>query len=158
MRQPEELVRAGLLLPDRQTASSESRIGEMCRGLWDLLNLWLPGTILIEWTSGKIGRKRHHGGGAGLAIHGIVTGALWRECLAWLRWQPPENQIGTKVHLIRENEWTRGVPKRERATAIAAMFTEYKMADDSGLDIADAIGLAVRYLREQKVRLAECLE
>jgi len=155
MKPPEQLVRAGLLLPARQTDPSEDRIAEMCKSLWQILNLWQVKTILIEWTSGKT-QKRHKGSGAGLAVHGAATGALWREVLAWLRWQPGENQLKTKVILTRENEWTRGVSKRDRAVAIAAMFPEYKIDNDPGLDIADSIGLAVWYLREQSLKLAEC--
>ena len=156
MRQPEQLVRAGLLLPVRQTDPSEDRIAEMCKSLWQILNLWQVKTILIEWTSGKT-QKRHKGSGSGLAVHGAATGALWREVLAWLRWQPPENQLKTKVILIRENEWTRGETKKNRAIAIAAMFQEYKIENDPGLDLADAAGLNVFYQRERKTQLiAEC--
>jgi len=154
MRKPEQLVKAGLLLPDKQAAPSELRIDAMCRGLWTLLNYWQPKTILIEWTSGKVGKRHGSGGGAGLAVHGAATGALYRECVAWLRWQPPQNQLETKVQVVRENVWTRGVPKKERAAAVAATFREYKPEQDPGGDIADAIGISIFYMREQRVRLA----
>lgn len=152
MRPGERLIKAGLLLPDKQTAPSEFRIAAMCHGLWQLLNLWLPRIILIEYGSGKVNPRRHHGQGSGLQVHGISVGALWREVVAWISWQPVENQINTEVVLVKENDWARGVTKRERAAAVAAMFPEYKMADDPGHDIADAVGLAVWYLRENKLR------
>ncbi len=158
MLAPERLVKAGLLLPDKQTAPSEIRIAAMCRSLWTLLNYHQPKTILVEWTSGKVGKRHGSGGGAGLSVLGAATGALWRECVAWLRWQPPENQLETKLRLIRENEWCRSVSKRDRAAAIAAMFPEYKIENDPGLDISDAIGLNIFYQREQAVRLAESLK
>lgn len=158
MKPPEQLVRAGLLLPDKQTAPSEFRIAAMCRSLWTLLNYWQPKTILIEWTSGKVGKRHGSGGGAGLAVHGAATGAIWREVVAWLRRQPPENQINTEVLLIKENIWTRGVSKKERTAAVAAMFPEYNPADDPGLDIADAIGINIFFQRERAVRLVECLK
>jgi len=158
MKPPEKLIRAGTLEPDKKTAPSELRIAAMCRSLWDLLNYYQPKTILIEWTSGKVGKRHGRGGGAGLAIHGAATGALWREVLAWLRWQPPENQIATTTRLITENTWTRQVPKADRQAAIAQMFPEYKVEQDPGGDIADACGLAVFYMREQRVRLKECLK
>jgi len=157
MKPPEQLIKAGLLLPDKQTAPSEFRIDAMCRSLWTLLNYWQPKTIIIEWTSGKVGKKRHHGGGAGLAVHGAATGALYRECVAWLRWQPPQNQLETKVQVVRENVWTRQVPKADRQAAIAQMFPAYSIKEDPGGDIADAIGLAIWYQREQTVRLVKCL-
>lgn len=158
MNRSERLIQAGLLLPDKQTAASEFRIGVMCSGLWTLLNYWQPKTILIEWTSGKVGKNRHGGQGAGLAVYGIAVGSLWREVLAWLRYQPPENQLVTNVVLVKENTWTRQVPKADRIAAVAAVYPEYDAGNDSGGDIADAIGLAVWYLREQAVRLAECLK
>lgn len=158
MKPPEELMQAGLLLPDKQTDPSETRIGDMCHGLWQLLNFYLPGTIVIEWTSGKVGERHGSGGGAGLAVHGAAIGALWRECIAWFRYQPPENQLKTKVILVKENVWTRGVPKKVRVEAIAAMFSEYKIENDKGFDIADAIGLTVWYLRERAVRLVMEIE
>ena len=96
MRAPERLIRAGLLLPDKQKNPSELRIAAMCRSLWDLLNHWQPRDIVIEWTSGKV-QRRHKGGGAGLAVHGAATGAIWREVVAWLRYQLPENPSNTKV-------------------------------------------------------------
>lgn len=157
MRPPEQLIKAGLLLPDKQKNPSELRIAAMCRSLWELLNHWQPRDIVIEWTSGKV-QRRHKGGGAGLAVHGAATGSLYRECVAWLRWQPPQNQLETNVILVRENDWSRGIPKKERAAAISAIFTQYKPEQDPGGDIADAIGLNVWYQREQAVRLVECLK
>lgn len=155
MRLPERLVRAGLLLPDKQKSPSEFRIAAMCGGLWQLLDYWQPGVIVVEWTSGKVGRRHGSGGGAGLAIHGAATGALWREIIAWIRNQPLEKQIGTNVILVEENNWTRQVPKVDRIAAIAAKYPVYKQAEDSGGDIADAIGLALWWLREYRLRLAE---
>lgn len=152
MKPPEQLVRAGLLLPDDPRASSEVRVGDMCSGLWQLLNLWLPRTILIEFTSGKVGRRHGTGGGAGLAIYGVAVGALWREVCAWIRYQLPEDQINTEVVLIRENQWCRGVNKKDRQIAIAALFSAYRIEQDPGGDIADAVGMAVWYLREQRMR------
>jgi len=155
MKPPEELVRFGLLLPERQKSSSEVRINDICLGLWPLLDFWRPGVVLVEWTSGRLNRKRHSGSGQGLGVHGAATGALYREAVAWLRWQPAKNQLETKVVLIKENDWSRGIPKRNRAIAVAAMFTQYKIEDDQGGDIADAVGLAIFYLRENLLRAAE---
>lgn len=155
MKAGEQLIRAGLLLSGNQKASSEVRIGEICSGLWNLLNFWLPKTILIEWTSGKVGRRHGTGGGAGLAIHGAATGAVWRECLAWLRYQRPEKQLVTNVVLVKENTWTRQVPKADRIAVVAHTFREYKPEQDAGGDIADAISMSVWYQRERLLRAAE---
>ena len=158
MRPGEQLIRAGLLLPDKKTAPNETRIGDMCHSLWTLLNYWCPGLIIIEWTSGKVSKRHGCGGGAGLAVHGASCGALWRECIAWLRYQPPKNQIETKIVLIKENDWSRGVNKKDRQIAIADLFPAYRIEQDMGGDIGDAIGLNIFYQRERAVRLAKCLK
>lgn len=153
----EQLLAGGLILPDKIHIDSEFRIASMCRELWRLLDEWQPKILVIEYGSGKINPRRHHGKGSGLQVHGISIGSLWREAIGWKRSMPVEQQLEVKIVLVKENDWTRGVPKRERAVAIAGMFSEYNTADDPSLDLADAIGLAVFYQREQTVRLAECL-
>jgi len=153
----EQLIQAGLLLPDKQSTAPEFRIHRMCEDLRNLLDEIQPAVILIEWTSGKVGKKRHGGGGAGLAIHGAATGALWREVLAWRRALPAEQQLAVKVELTLENVWTRGVPKKKRIDAVNVAFPQYDPEKDRGGDIGDAIGLAIWYQREQTVRLVKCL-
>lgn len=155
---PEQLLQAGVLLPDKQAAGSEFRIHRMCEDLRLLLAEWQPKTILIEYASGKINPRRHHGSGQGLQIHGISIGRLWGECVAWWRLLPTKQQLQTKIVLIAENDWTRGVPKVKRQAAVAQMFPQYKPQQDPGGDLADAISLSIYYHREQTVRLAECLK
>jgi len=158
MKPPEQLVEAGLLLPNKLRALPEFRINDQCESLRELLNKWQPKTILLEWTSGKVGRKRHRGQGAGLAIYGISVGSLWQVVLAWRRALPAKQQLEVKVELILENLWCRQIPKSERIATVAATFPEYNASQDPGGDIADALGLAVWYLRERVVKLVECLK
>lgn len=158
MKAPEQLLQAGVLLPDKQAAGSDFRIHRICEDLRLLLAEWQPAVILIEWISGKVNPRRHHGKGAGLAVHGAATAAIWREALAWRRSFPAEEQIGVKVVLIPENTWTRGVNKKDRQIAIADMFPEYQIDQDRSGDISDSIGLSLWYQQEQKVhQLAEAL-
>jgi hypothetical protein len=154
---PERLIEAGLLLPDKRAAGAEFRIDSICISLWELLDKHRPATILLEWPSGHVGRKRHHGGGAGLSIYGAACGSLWRECVAWRRSLPPEERIEVIIRLILESEWTRGIPKQDRAAVVAATFPEYRPEDDTGMDISDALGLAVWYSRRQMLKLMEAL-
>jgi len=154
MQFPEQLIEAGLILPDKVRAESEFRIAAMCRDLRQLLNKWQPETIVIEWTSGKVGKRRHKGSGAGLGVHGAATGALWQTCEAWRYSLPIEQQLEFKILLVRENVWTHSVPKEDRIAAVANLFPQYKPEDDRGGDIADALGLGLWYLREQRVILA----
>jgi Holliday junction resolvasome RuvABC endonuclease subunit len=158
MKPPDQLIEAALLLPDKKAMGSEFRINTMCQDLWQLLDKHQPTIIIVEWTSGKLNQRRHRGSGQGLGVHGAAKGALWREAIAWRRSLPAEQQIGVKVIVVRENDWTNGVPKLNRQAAIAVLFPQYRVEQDSGGDIADAIGLAVWYLKEQLVRLAECIK
>lgn len=154
----EQLIQAGLLLPDKQSTAPEFRIHRMCEDLRNLLDELQPAVIVIEWTSGKVGRKRHGGQGAGLAIYGISVGSLWREVLAWRRALPAEQQLEVKVELVLENVWTRGIPKRKRIEAVSAAFPQYNPEQDRGGDVADAIGLACFYLRERLLRAADLVK
>jgi len=158
LESPDRLIEAGLLLPDKRAAAAEFRIDSMCQDLLQLLDKHRPETILIEWTSGHVGHKRHHGGGAGLAIYGISVGALWREVINWRRSLPTNDGIEVEIILVPENKWTRSVPKVDRQAAIADIFPEYQIKQDTGGDIADALGLAIWYLRRKIINLVEAIK
>jgi hypothetical protein len=143
------LVDAGSITPAARGDASWDRIHGMCDDLVTLLDLHEPGTILIEWTKGKVNKKRHGGLGAGLAVYGCGVGAIARECVRWAR-----TRTGVVVVPIFENDWTRGQPKHDRQLAIAAAYPDYAphLAADDGGDIADAIGLADWWLKESLFR------
>jgi len=135
-----------VLTGDKTTDPAELRVAAMCRGLRELLDEWQPGTVLIEWSSGHVGRRRHKGAGAGLAVYGIAIGALWQVAMAWsTSGEPRERQA--QVCCLKENLWTNGVPKEDRIAAVAQRFREYRIEDDPGGDIADAIGLGLWWIR-----------
>ena len=138
------LIGAGLITPAIHSEPSYGRICGMRHDLRDLLDEQQPATILIEWTRGKVG-KRHHGRGAGLAVYGCGVGAMATECEHWSETHP------AAVVPIYENDWTRGVPKRDRQLAIASMFDQYRVGDDPGGDMADAIGLGVWWFRQRNL-------
>jgi len=154
MDRGEQLIEAGVLTPDKAGLASKIRIARMCEDLLQLLAEWEPGIVVIEWASGKVIRSRHKGHGAGLAIHGAATGALWQAAEAWRRSLPAERQSETQIILIAENLWTNGVPKRDRLAGIAAVFNQYKPENDKTGDIGDAIGLALWHIQERRVQLA----
>ncbi len=155
MQPPERLLQAGLLLPEKTKAASEARIETMCRDLRELLEESQPAVVVIEWTSGKVNVKRHKGEGAGLAVHGAATGALWREIEGWKRSLSADRRGRTLITLVRENEWTRGVSKQDRQATVAASFSAYDPSQDPGADIADAIALAGWFQREQMTKMLE---
>lgn len=126
------IVQAGTFKVDEK-ARSEVRILEQCQDAIELLSETIPDHVVIEITSGKVGR-RHLGGGAGLAVYGMAVGALVATCL---------HAYGPAgLHLVPENLWTGGRRKRARQLEVAARFPGYKDSDDKGGDVSDAIGLA----------------
>jgi len=94
-----------------------------------------------------VGRRRHKGGGAGLAVYGSAIGALWQVAVARARYC----ESPTRVRCIEENLWTNRVPKEDRVVAVAQRFREFRIEDDPGGDIADAIGLSLWWIREQAI-------
>ena len=140
------LVRAGVIEPVKRAEPSYRRILSMRKDLRFILNEYCPDTILVEWTKGKVG-GRHHGCGAGLAVYGCGVGAIATEADHWA-----ETNDST-VKAILENDWTRGVPKNTRRIAVASLYQEYKIGGDPGGDIADAIGMAVWWLRNRSLHM-----
>ena len=132
MTEAKALVDCGLLKPLRTRDPANARIETMVGEAVRLAQEMKPTRILIEDTSGKVGR-RHRGNGAGLAVHGKSIG--------WLvgRLFP----LGIPITLVPENDWTNGVQKARRQQIVAVAFRpQYQAAQDKGGDAADAIGLA----------------
>lgn len=156
----ERLIAAGVLVPDKRGVPAADRIGAMKRGLIELLEEFQPQAIVLEWTSGKVA-GRHGGGGAGLAIYGLAVGALWQVCEYWATARGQQGRLPT-VARVNENDWTQGRPKLgtrkpgqvcvSRVGVIAGLYPEYDRAKDPGGDIADAIGLALWYLRSTRLQ------
>jgi hypothetical protein len=153
MHRSGQLLEAGLLRPDSRRDASWDRVCSLSDSLWELLEEVRPGTILIEWSSGKIG-KRHHGLGAGLAVYGCGVGGQAMIAREWARAHP-----GVRIEAVLENTWTRSAPKSHRTAAIVAMYPAYAASagEDAGGDIADAIGLATWWIRESGLLFKGCL-
>lgn len=148
LRSADDLAEAGRLRPGKTRDSAVHRITAMGVELAALIREWQPDEIVIEITSGKVGcRGRQRGmNGAGLAVYGMAVGYLWRVCLEQQdRFRPP-------VYTVAENDWTRGVPKQQRAAGVALKYRNYRVIDDPGGDVADAIGLGCWWLREAALR------
>jgi len=137
------LLAGGVIKPDKASASSYERICSLRRDLRTLLDELNPDTILVEWTKGKVGHRRHLGQGAGLAVYGAGVGAIAAEADNWSQQRQPL----VPVIAVLENDWTRGVPKEVRQKVIEQKYPQYKSGMDLGGDIADAIGLAVFWLQ-----------
>lgn len=133
------LIECGTFKP-KPSDTANVRIEAMAQDLRDTIAEHAPLVLLIEDTSGKVGR-RHKGGGAGLAIYGKSIGYM----LATARATP-----GLRVITVLENEWTRGVSKDTRTARLAGL-RGYDAGQDPGGDAADAIGLALWWIARQGV-------
>lgn len=143
-----ELQSAGLIRPRHSRDDGYERICSQCDYLRDLLAELRPAVILIEWTTGKVGRRRHHGHGSGLAVYGAAVGSMVMICRQYVH--EPAN-AGALLVPIAENVWTRGVTKHRRQMAVADEYKDrYDLAADPGGDVADAIGL-VRWWQRQQI-------
>lgn len=143
MSSPTTIVEAGYLRAGKLATPALERIKVMASDLGALLKEHCPEMVVIEVSSGKVGRRRHTGRGSGLAVYGTAVGALL--AIAWFCGTSP-------VCPVLENEWTRSVPKLTRQRQIVAAFPDYalKVRDDRGADVADAIGLCWWWFAEQK--------
>lgn len=148
MADGERLVEGGVLRPDRTRDPAIDRLRAMKRDLLVLLEQVKPDVVVVEFTSGKVG-KRHGGAGAGLAVYGIAVGMLWEVCENWAMVRRAAGRP-CRVEVIPENEWTRRQTKAKRTMAIAALFPEYLAENDKGMDVADAIGLNLYMQRKEK--------
>lgn len=113
-----------------------------------------PIEVVMEWSDGKThGRLAK---ASGLSTLGAAQGAV-RQAL---------RSAGFEVVTVGENEWTRRVPKPERAERMALAHPKYRefrgesrvtkagivWSGDSGLDAADALGIADWWRGERQKR------
>ena len=140
MRAADCLVEAGVLKQDAKLPVL-ARIDEMVAAVEALIDEHVVTHVVIEVTSGKTaGRLRKNV--QGLAVYGMAIGEIRRTVITMIGAQ--------NVTAIPENEWTKGVPKRERMRLVAMAFSQYKPADDPGGDIADAIWLAMYWFGQRR--------
>lgn len=98
LRPSGQLIEAGLLQPESRRADSFDRVCALSQSLLELLEQIRPGTILVEWTKGKVGKHRHHGQGAGLAVYGCGVGGQ-----AMIAWQWAKAHTGARIEPDRKS-------------------------------------------------------
>ena len=97
-----------------------------------VVNVDQPLELVIEIPSGRV-TTRHGGGGLGLAKYGFAVGALY---------QALEMLWGDQVHAVDEN-WTGSRSKETRQKIAYKQYPPLKRIKDPGMDISDAVSLAV---------------
>lgn len=145
-----ELVDYGVWKPTGTKARKDPfwRIEVMCQHLDGLLAKCQFDHVVVEVSSGHVS-SRHRGGGSGLATYGTAVGALWS-------WATIARKPLANVHVVYENEWTGGLPKRNyngkypinRHDQIVA---EFKLPRETPDDITDAIGLGMWWFDHRKL-------
>lgn len=128
-----------------------TRIEKQEAELQRLLDNGICDHVVVETSSGKVNRKRHKGGGAGLAIYGAAVGSLWRLARAWRRitGNPRKSAVWLAdplpVYRFTEVEWIGGRSKETRQRIAARAWPGYNPDDDKDFNMSDAIALAVWY-------------
>lgn len=122
------------------------RLRSLCGALDSAMIEFSPTDIVIETTSGKVG-KRHKGGGTGLSLYGVAVGgmAMYMQCLLDVF---SLTGCQFRLHLVLENLWTGGVPKAKRHAATLAEFGLPKKTTDHE---TDAIGLVAWWFSHRKL-------
>lgn len=128
---------AGYLSGAKGDEEPIDRILTMCGELRTLVGEILPDLVVIEVTSGHVGRKRHKGGGAGLPTYGMAVGGIYVYATVLAE------EYMHDVWPVKENVWTHGIPKEHRQGEVALYEPRYSeaYARDPGGDVADAIGI-----------------
>ncbi len=141
-----QLQQAGVISPARKWDGSWDRIMAMHADLMTLFGTLRPAAIVVEWTKGKVS-QRHGGLGAGLAVYGCGVGAAGLAAHLWGLAHPE-----CTITPVLENDWTCGVPKRDRQLALAGLYPAYAehLAEDPGGDVADGVGVAAWWIKEQR--------
>jgi hypothetical protein len=154
-------TRPGLSFAAVKAGSSSpalERIAAIVQTARNLIRYLSPDVILMEMTDGRsdVARSKARGGAvAGLAVLGQAQGAVWQMLQEeierqWERQRP-------ELVIVHENVWTAGQKPEVRAANIALEFPsykEYQKYDEPGLDAADAIGMGLWWIGQQKIEAA----
>lgn len=143
------IIDAGLLTSDKTRDPAIMRVVAMTKDLRQLLLECWPDIVLVEMPHGH-----DKGGAKRLANYGLAPGAMyWEACsyiMARLKVNPKHD---IEALAISAADWTGGVTKFNRQQQICMAFPHrYDPTTDPGGDIADAIGLAVWWFRQQKAQ------
>jgi len=136
-----KLLHVGRIIPGDSKKPLAKRLERIAEGLTDLPTDSFD-RVVIEVPSGHVGRNRHGGGGAGLSLYGLAVGYVIGVT----------KSLGPPA-LVKENDWTNGVPKKTRTLVIQRTVPRYKSIPDPGGDIADAIGLGQWWLQKHRTQL-----
>lgn len=147
-----KLEAAGVLRPEHRADPPLCRIVALVDRVASLVTERQPGRIVIEIPSGHAGRASKGGATGQLAIYGMAVGAIWIDT----RSSAACSVVGgCDVLTCTEAAWTRGRRKLQRAELIRLEHPDLDWEADTGLDMADAIGIGQWYLDTSPVAEAD---
>ncbi len=137
------LLDAGILWPRQKDGPPLQRITDQVNELSAILREHQPDLVVVEEPSGHVAGRIKKAGRQmrGLAVYGAAVGGFWIFLNMYRELLEPTQKTYTLI-AVKENVWTRGVPKGERQNIIAMSYPTYKPKADKGADVADAVGLA----------------
>ncbi len=141
-----KLLDGTLITPSKATDLFYVRVEDMMVDLEHELGNWMPRYIAIEIPSlHKENRK-------GQARYGWGAGAAWQKVQSHVEIFSTKIEPCT-IKVYDAQEWTHGARKRDRAVITDIHYPQYNMAKDKGFDVADAIQLAERCLKDNAMEL-----
>ena len=135
----------GVFASSAAKGTTADRTTVLCRNVIKLALSQCPDVIVVEVPSRHVWRRVAASGGAGLAIYGFAAGAVYATLQGDLAatWEMAEAVAG---------KWNGNEKKATRQQAMKAMFPSYRDTKDPGGDIADAIGLGLWWVNEQRMQ------
>jgi Holliday junction resolvasome RuvABC endonuclease subunit len=141
---PTELIEAGRITPAKPSAKWPARVESLQVQTLELLAEVEPDLVLMEAPSGKVHAAiADKSKGAGQSIYGAAFGVIW----AAMRQAMPPN----KVEIVSANVWTRQKKKEKRAEQLQRIMPGLDLKQDTGLDAADAIELAIWWWAQKQI-------
>ena len=100
--------------------------------------------VVLELPRGGPGTGSRAGASSSLIVYGMAAGYIWRSLAI------AATHASATLHLVAEDDWTRGWTKSARVMAAsAAMGSAYRAAEDPSADMADAICLGLWWSRRR---------
>lgn len=142
------VLAAGFTRPARTRDGYVERVVAMVDDLVYIVDANLPRHVVIEVPSGRFGTGARNGASSVLALYGFAAGAVWMRmrCLSLLS--------RMNVHVVNESEWTRSKPKAQRARVAQLTYPHLDWSRDTGMDMADAVGIGLWWLDRQRIMAA----
>lgn len=108
-----------------------------------------PDRVIVELGKKVHGNKRWQTYGAGMSVYGMAVGAVL--------WEVHKIKGVGRYEIVDANEWTRRghrqISKTKRNAELELIYpNQYRVKQDPGGDIGDAISMGLWWLEEQRVR------